>query len=69
MSDIGKMASEHYVQERRAEWDALERWENEGGRPRRYFDKSVDSVAENPPLSAIFFVGFNERKHVAGPSA
>ena len=41
------MARDYYIQEARADCEALQRWEDEGGRSRQQYDKSVNAVAEN----------------------
>ena len=39
-------AADNYINESKAEWEAVERWENEGGRIRQHHDLSLDSIGE-----------------------
>ncbi|HEX8138221.1 MAG TPA: SDR family oxidoreductase [Pyrinomonadaceae bacterium] len=40
-------AVDYYIPESSAEWEAFERWENEGGRLRQNHDLSLDSIGED----------------------
>lgn len=40
-------AADYYIHESSAEWEAFERWENEGGRLRQNHDLSLDSIGED----------------------
>lgn len=39
-------AADYYIHESSDKWEAVERWENEGGRIRRHHDLSLDSIGE-----------------------
>ena len=41
------MASGYYIRKPSAEWEAVERWENEGGRLRQRHDYGLDSIGED----------------------
>ena len=41
------MAADYYIHESSAEWEAVERWENEGGRAQQNHDWSLDSIGED----------------------
>jgi len=41
------MAADYYIRESGDEWEAVERWENEGGRLRQNHDLSLDSIGED----------------------
>ena len=40
-------AGDYNVHESSDEWEAVERWENEGGSLRRHHDLSLDSIGED----------------------
>jgi len=40
-------AIDYYIHESSAEWEAFERWENEGGRLQQNHDLSIDSIGED----------------------
>jgi NAD(P)-dependent dehydrogenase (short-subunit alcohol dehydrogenase family) len=40
-------AVDYYIPESSAEWEAFERWENEGGRVQQNHDLSLDSIDED----------------------
>ena len=40
-------AADYYIHESNNEWEAFERWENEGGRLRHNHDLSLDSIGED----------------------
>lgn len=40
------MTADYYIQEPSAEWEAVERWENEGGRLGQRHHRSHDSIGE-----------------------
>jgi hypothetical protein len=41
------MASGYYIRERSAEWEAVQRWENEGGRFPQHHDYSFGPIGED----------------------
>lgn len=41
--------ADYYIYKSGVEWEAVERWENEGGTPRRHQDLSLDSSGEDYP--------------------
>jgi NAD(P)-dependent dehydrogenase (short-subunit alcohol dehydrogenase family) len=41
------MTVDYYIREPRDEWEAVGRWENEGGRLRQNHDLSLDSIGED----------------------
>ena len=41
------MATRYYSHDPRAEWEAVERWENEGGRLRQKHDYILDAIADD----------------------
>lgn len=40
-------AADYYINESSDEWEAVERWENEGGRGRQNHDLSLDAIGED----------------------
>jgi NAD(P)-dependent dehydrogenase (short-subunit alcohol dehydrogenase family) len=40
-------AADYYIDESSDEWEAVERWENEGGRVQQNHDLSLDSIGED----------------------
>lgn len=39
--------ADYYINESSNEWEAVERWENEGGRGRQNYGLSLDSIGED----------------------
>ena len=40
-------AADYYINESSDEWEAVERWENEGGRGQQNYDLTLDSIGED----------------------